>query len=158
MEQTKYLAELNIAEALYDLDDPRMADFVDNLDRINGLAERMPGFIWRLKDESGDATALDWNGDPKVIVNMSVWQDAESLQNFAFNTAHRKIYKRRAEWFSVMKSHHFVMWWVSADHTPTLAEAKAKLTHLDTHGPTPEAFGWEQVISGKALWRDERCA
>lgn len=156
-EPARHLAQLNIAEALYDLEDPGMADFVNNLDRINGLAERMPGFVWRLQDESGDATDIAWNDNPRIIVNMSVWQDAESLENFAFNTVHRQIYRRRAEWFSVMKSHHFVMWWVAPGHLPDLTEAKAKLAHLDAHGPTPEAFGWEQVIAGKSPWRDERC-
>lgn len=157
MEQDRYLAELNIAEALYDLEAPAMSDFVNNLDRINSLAERMPGFVWRLKDEGGDATAIDWNGDPRVIVNMSVWEDAKSLENFVFNTVHRQIYRRRAEWFSVMKSHHFVLWWVPKGHLPRLDEAKAKLSYLDQHGPTPEAFGWEHVISGDSLWREERC-
>ena len=33
-------------------DDPRMADFYNNLARVNALAERMPGFVWRLKDET----------------------------------------------------------------------------------------------------------
>ena len=36
--------------------DPRMADFVAWLDVINRRAERSTGFIWRLHDESGNAT------------------------------------------------------------------------------------------------------
>ncbi|MBC8242726.1 MAG: DUF3291 domain-containing protein [Alphaproteobacteria bacterium] len=153
-----HLAELNIAEALCDLDDPQIADFVNNLDRINALAERMPGYVWRLKDSSGDATAIDWDDNPRMIVNMSVWESAKDLENFVFNTVHRQIYKRRAEWFSTMKSHHFVMWWVPVGHAPDIAEAREKLTHLDTHGPTQTAFGWDELISGDALWRDARCA
>ena len=30
---------------------------------MNAMAERMPGFVWRLKDDSGDsAMALHWRG------------------------------------------------------------------------------------------------
>ena len=48
--------------------DPAMAGFFDNLDRINAAAERMPGFVWRLKDESGNATDIPWVGDPTMAV------------------------------------------------------------------------------------------
>src|SRR5579884_2056779 len=50
-----HLAQFNIARIRYPLDDPRMAEFVDNVHRINGLAEQIEGFIWRLQDESGHA-------------------------------------------------------------------------------------------------------
>ena len=43
-----HVAELNIGRLNYPIDDPRMAAFVDNLGRVNALAERMPGFVWRL--------------------------------------------------------------------------------------------------------------
>jgi hypothetical protein len=39
---TRHLAELNIGRVRYDLTDPRMAGFVDNLDAENG-ALRMSG-------------------------------------------------------------------------------------------------------------------
>jgi Domain of unknown function (DUF3291) len=58
-----------------------MADFVANLDRINALAETSPGFVWRLQTEEGDATALRPMGE-NVLVNMSVWRDVASLNNF----------------------------------------------------------------------------
>ena len=35
-----HLAELNIARLKYPFDDPRVAEFADNLDRVNGIAER----------------------------------------------------------------------------------------------------------------------
>ena len=43
-----HIAELNIGRLLHPVGDPRIADFVDNLGRINAMAERMPGFVWRL--------------------------------------------------------------------------------------------------------------
>ncbi len=71
------LAQLNIATMREPLESPSMADFVANLERINALAEQSPGFVWRLKDDEGDATSLRPFGET-MIVNMSVWQDIES--------------------------------------------------------------------------------
>ncbi|MDH3740809.1 MAG: DUF3291 domain-containing protein, partial [Hyphomicrobiales bacterium] len=51
-----HLAQLNVGTMLYPQDDPRMAGFMDNLDRVNAIADRAPGFVWRLQDESGNAT------------------------------------------------------------------------------------------------------
>jgi len=38
-----HLAELNIGRLVAPTDDPQVADFMNNLDRINGLGKRMPG-------------------------------------------------------------------------------------------------------------------
>src|SRR4051794_30200188 len=89
-----HLAELNVARLKYPLDDPRIAEFADNLDLVNGIAERSPGFVWRLKDESGNATDIRGFDDPLVIVNMSVWRNAESLERFVWNTLHKRFYIR----------------------------------------------------------------
>ncbi len=148
------LAELNVAYTAHDLDDPRMADFMNNLDQINGLAERSPGFVWRLQSDSGNATDIDVPGDEAMLPNMSVWDDIESLGNYVFNTVHARFYERRAEWFQVMKSQHFVMWWIEDGHIPTLVEAMDRLAHKDGHGSTDHAFGWDFVEQG--AWR--RCA
>ena len=45
------LAQVNIAEMLAPIYDPIMEDFVNNLDRINELAEQSDGFVWRLKGD-----------------------------------------------------------------------------------------------------------
>ena len=42
-----HLAQLNIGRIRYEVADPRMAGFVDNLAFVNALAERTPGFVWR---------------------------------------------------------------------------------------------------------------
>ena len=52
------LAQINIATLKAPLDSPELKDFVDNLDRINALAEGSDGFVWRLKGEGNDATSL----------------------------------------------------------------------------------------------------
>lgn len=133
------LAQLNIATMIEPLESPRMADFVANLDRINALAESSPGFVWRLQTDDGDATALRPMGE-NVLVNVSVWKDAQSLSRYVYETAHVEIMRRRREWFERMRDAYVVLWWVPKGHRPTPAEAKAKLDLLRERGPTADAF------------------
>ena len=133
------LAQLNIATLLEPLESPRLADFVANLARINELAERSPGFVWRLMDEAGDATGIRTFGD-NVIVNMSVWEDVASLHAFAFNSMHADILRRRREWFEHAAEAYAVLWWIRREHRPTAAEASERLASLRAHGPTSYAF------------------
>lgn len=136
-----HLAELNIATLREPLDSPLLADFVANLDHINRLAEASDGFVWRLKDDGGDATAFRPFGE-EVIVNLSVWRDLDALRQFMFQSAHAPIMRRRGEWFVPMEQAHVVLWWVPAGHTPDLAEAADRLDRLRREGPGPMAFGF----------------
>jgi len=137
---SKYqLAQINIGNLAAPLDSPQLKDFVDNLDRINELAEASPGFIWRLKGDGNDATSLRPLGD-NVLVNMSVWRDIESLKDYVYRSAHTQIMRRRREFFTRMGESHMVLWWVAAGHEPSVAEAVERLMHLRQHGPSREAF------------------
>jgi len=53
-----YVAQINIGRIKAALDDPLMAGFVARLDEINALADRSPGFVWRLQTPEGNATYL----------------------------------------------------------------------------------------------------
>lgn len=139
------LAQLNIGTMLAPIDSPVMKEFVDNLDRINALAERSPGFVWRLKDDDGDATAIRPFGE-EILVNMSVWKDVESLHEYVYKTAHAEIMRRRKEWFSRMKDPFTVLWWVPAGHRPTTDEAKQRLDLLRAEGPSPDAFTFREAF------------
>ena len=153
----RHLAQLNIGKLRGSRNDPAMAGFFDNLDRINAVAERMPGFVWRLKDGSGNATNISWAGDAGVIANLTVWESVETLEKFVWQTAHTKIYARKGEFFEKMQTPYFVMWWIDAGHIPTLEEARERLDHLTAHGPSEFAFGWETAPAAR-LWQDKRCA
>jgi hypothetical protein len=157
MTETKRLAQLNIGRLRYPTDDPRMADFMNNLDFVNGIAERTPGFVWRLKDDSGNATAIRPFADPDMAVNLSVWEGIEALERFVWQTVHKRFYGRRQEWFAQMEGPHLVMWWVAAGLLPTVAEAKERLEYLAAHGPSDHAFGWESIPAAQ-LWKTARCA
>ena len=77
----QHLAQLNIGRLRYEANDPRMADFVDNLAFVNGLAERSEGFVWRYQDDSGSAIdTRPFDGDPRMAINMSVWTDGERFR------------------------------------------------------------------------------
>ena len=151
-----HIAELNIAQWQFPADDLRGADFVNGLDKINAVADRMPGFVWRLVGEGNNASDIIAFDDPSVIVNMSVWQHAEDLEHFVWNTVHKRIYERKNEWFSALKSHHFVMWMVEEGHIPTVTEARERLDHLDKHGNSDHAFNWSHLPHVK-LWQSQRC-
>ena len=73
-----HVAQLNVGRAVAPLDDPQLADFMAWLDRINALAERSPGFVWRLQGDNGNNTALKVSDDPQFIVNMSVWESVDA--------------------------------------------------------------------------------
>ncbi len=157
------LAQLNVAVMNEPLESPSMADFVASLDRINALAEQSPGFVWRLQTEEGDATALRPMGDD-VIVNMSVWKDVESLNDYVYRSAHVEIMHRRKEWFQRMKDAYMVLWWVPRGHRPTVQEAIARLERLRQEGPTGAAFNFRQAFAAPdappasaAFGRDDPC-
>jgi hypothetical protein len=135
-----HLAQLNIATARAPLDSPELAEFVDNLEPINQLAEQSPGFVWRLQDESGNATSIQVFDDPNTIVNMSVWESADQLKDFMFRTHHRDFLRRRKEWFEVVPEDTYVLWWVPSGHRPSVEEAVERLEYLREHGDTPRAF------------------
>eukprot|EP00487_Bulimina_marginata_P009407 TRINITY_DN3821_c0_g1_i1.p1 TRINITY_DN3821_c0_g1~~TRINITY_DN3821_c0_g1_i1.p1 ORF type:complete len:153 (+),score=28.72 TRINITY_DN3821_c0_g1_i1:445-903(+) len=134
------LAQLNIALAKYPLDAPEIKEFVDNLELVNGIAESSEGFVWRLKDESGDATNIKAFDDPNMIVNMSVWDSVDSLKNFMFRTHHRDFMRRKGDWFHRLPEDTYVLWWIEEDDIPTLEEAIERLEHLREIGDTPYAF------------------
>ena len=153
----RHLAELNIGRVLGGPDDPRMADFFDNLARVNALAERMPGFVWRLKDQTGDsAMALRWPGDPTMNVNMSVWESSEALARFVFQTVHRNVYARKHDFFEAPAEPMFVMWWVAPGQIPTLGEAKARLDLFRAQGASERAFGWSDLPEARNMMQ-RRC-
>jgi hypothetical protein len=141
------LAQLNIGVIRGTIDSPVMADFVANLDRINVLAERTPGFVWRLQTEEGNATAIrPYPENENIAVNMSVWRDVASLNAYVYSSAHVEIMRRRREWFERMEQAFLVLWWVPKGHRPSVAEAIAKLEVLRARGPTPDAFTFRQAF------------
>ncbi len=139
-----HLAQINVGILKAPIDAPQTAGFVENLDRINALAEAQPGYVWRLTGEGDDATDLRPTDDPMLLLlNMSVWTDVQALAAFVYRTDHRQVMRRRAEWFQRMEL-FMALWWVPAGHEPTPAEGMARLDALRRLGPGPGAFSFRR--------------
>jgi hypothetical protein len=139
-----HLAQINIGKILAPMDSPVMAGFVSDLDRINAVAENSNGFVWRLKDDSNNATSIKVYDDDFLIVNMSVWNSSEALFQFVYQSHHMEVFKKRANWFEKMPVMHMTMWYVPAGHLPSVAEATTRLDHLRKYGETPFAFSFKK--------------
>ncbi len=151
---TEHIAQFNVARAKFDLKDPRMAEFAVSVDRVNDAADHAPGFVWRLDDDSGYMNSVP--DDPRMILNLSVWETIGDLKHYVWNTLHRRFYVRKREWFEVLGGKHFVMWKIQAGERPDLDEGRARLEHLREHGPTLVAFGWESIRAPFARLHDGR--
>ena len=142
---TYHLAQINIAEALAPLDSEIMSGFVEGLERINRLAEESEGFVWRLKGEDeSNATDIQAFENPLIIVNMSVWEDLESLKAFTFHTDHVYFLRNRKQWFKKMDTPPYVLWWIPAGTVPSVEDGKKALQHLAEYGATEEAFDFKR--------------
>jgi hypothetical protein len=151
----QHLAQFNIARIRYPLNDPRMAEFADNVNLVNGLADQIEGFVWRLQDETGHAMHMRVYGDPRILPNLSVWENVQALERFVWKTLHRRFYLRRQEWFVPIDGPPLVMWWIPAGHRPNLEEGVERLDELKAHGPSARAFGWEGLAEAQ-LWKTAR--
>ena len=140
-----HLAQINIGKILYPLDDPRMAEFVENLTRINALADISPGFVWRLQGSDGNAASIEAFDDPNIIINLSVWESIEAFKEYVYKSDHGDFLRRRHEWFERVMP-YMAMWWVPAGHIPTIEGAKERLAYLEQHGETAHAFTFRKVF------------
>ena len=150
----RHLAQFNIARIRYPLDDPRMAEFVDNVARVNALAGEIEGFVWRLQDDSGHAMNMRVYDDPAILPNLTLWENERALERFVWQTLHGRFYRRREDWFEPIET-PLVMWWVAAGERPTMQEGVARREHLIAHGPSDHAFGWENLAEAR-LWKTQR--
>ena len=139
---TYQLAQINIAQAQDSLESTTMQGFVARLDEINTLADRSEGFVWRLQGEDGDYTSVQAYDDPRILVNMSVWRDIDTLKQFVYKSVHVELIRDRDAWFHKMPEMHQALWWVPEGHLPSVAEGKQKLEMLQAKGPSQAAFSF----------------
>ena len=151
-----HLAQLNVGRIRYPTDDPRMAGFMDNLDRINALAEKSPGFVWRMTGEGNNNMDVTRPDDSGMNYNLSVWRSVEDLEHFVWKTVHVRFYNRKLEWFSQISEPHFVMWPIEEGMEPSLDEALVRLETLRREGSSDQAYGWEHLPHLKE-WMAKRC-
>lgn len=144
-----YLAQINISRFKAPLDDESMKEFVDFLEPVNLLAEESEGFIWRLKDDSGQPSSFlpsPFDDDEMMALNMSVWKNIEPFKNYVYSTVHSYFLKSKKKWFNPIDHPHFVMWWIKKGEIPTAAEGKEKLNHFNENGSSPAAFTFRELF------------
>lgn len=146
-----HLAQVNVGRLIAAMPDPRVAPFFAALDRVNALADVSPGFVWRLQDESGNATAISYSPDPLLAINMSVWIDAESLFDFVYRSAHTPEMARRRDYFDRYDGAYQALWWIPAGTIPTVNDALSRLWLLDRFGPSAQAFTFKARFPNPAL-------
>lgn len=141
-----HIAQVNIGRVRGQMDDPVMAGFAARLDELNSLADRSPGFVWRLQTSAGNATYFRPYDDDRILVNMSVWESIAALQRYVYRTVHAELLRQRHEWFEKFVGAYTALWWVPEGYRPGLDEAKKRLAHLDKHGPTQFAFTFKTTF------------
>jgi hypothetical protein len=140
---------MNYARLRAPYEDPIMAEFQLALGPVNEIAKSTPGFVWSLDesapDERGRVPIL--RDDPLMMPQLSLWEDVESVQHFAFKSGHAMYLKRRREWFTPPpEPPHAVCWWFlpsPGNEHPTLMQAFDRCQHLREHGPSKEAFDFK---------------
>jgi hypothetical protein len=140
------LAQINVAQAKAEMDTDAMSRFVSRLDEINQIADKSPGFIWRLQSDDGDATSIRVFDDPLLLVNMSVWDSVEALKTFVYKSLHVELIRDREAWFNKLGTAHQALWWIPHGHIPTTREAEEKLEHIRQHGASQEAFTFGKLF------------
>jgi hypothetical protein len=137
---SRQLAQVNAAQLRYPVDDPRLAGFRAVVARIDRLAEITPGFVWHDPEAHRVLERPSADGELLTVVNLSVWEDYDSLHRFVYRGPHGQLVRRQREWLLPTSGPTTGLWWVPDGERPTPEAALARLRHLRTHGPTPRAF------------------
>jgi hypothetical protein len=137
-----HLAQINAGRIVAPTDSPIMHGFMSQLEAINAIADRSPGFVWRLQTDAGNATSVLAFDHPFDLLNMSVWESVETLKEYVYKSAHIGPLKDRLKWFEKPTKPHIALWWIPAGHIPTVAEAVERLEFRRAMGDTPVAFSF----------------
>ena len=134
-----HLAQINVAKFHKPRAHADNREFYAAIEGVHKAAEEQPGFVWRWSEDDMPVAIRQFK-NPKITINMTVWESLEALGAFVYRQAnHKTVFARKEDWFEPMET-YMALWWVPEGHIPTIEEGKAKLDYLAEHGPTPEAF------------------
>jgi hypothetical protein len=141
-----HLVHANIAIMRAPWDDPRMADFVAKMDEIDTLAQGSPGYV-------SQPTPVDEGSvySGRSMLNLSIWESVESLEQFTYGGEHGLMLERRAEWFHQRDRPNYVLFWFPEGQIPTEREVQNRIDHLATVGATPYAFTFDQRFTVREM-------
>lgn len=143
MNDARYIAHFNWATLRAPVGDPLVAPFVDAVPKVNALAERSAGFVWRHGDEAAAGAGIGWplfTGNDRMIASFSVWETAEALRAYVYKTVHGGFFRRGEAWFLPDAPRGNVLWPVPQGHIPDIAEARAMVERLEREGPSEAVF------------------
>ncbi len=133
------LAQVNVSRLRTGADSPEGLALLRAAASLGQLAEESAGYIWCDRAGPGLATAAT-GFDPRVIVNVSVWDSYRRLHEFTYRGAHGRLTAARRDWFERRDRFSTALWWVRSGVRPSLEDGVAHLAVLNRHGPTPRAF------------------
>jgi len=90
--------------------------------------------------EDGDATSIQNDQHPELIINMSQWRDLPALRAYVFETVHLELLQQRADWFVHRPDKTAAMWWTPVNERPAVDQGFERLQMLNQRGSTPAAF------------------
>jgi hypothetical protein len=153
-----HLAQMNIAWMHGRIGDPSMLGLASRMDEINTLADHSSGFVWRLKTfEITPETLAPFESvfpgfqRDQLFYNMSVWETVDDLRAYTFASAHAEMLNDRHLWIDRIAGASNVLWWISIGTLPSITDSVEKWRHLQTHGPTPDAFTLRRSFPPPAL-------
>ena len=148
MTGARHIAHFNWATLLAPVGNDKVAGFVNAVPKVNALAERSPGFVWRSGNEAELAAEAGWPlfvGNDELIASFSVWESPEALRAYVYQTVHSAFFRRAEEWFDPDAARGHALWYVPVGHVPTITEAWEKVEALAETGPTDAVFTFAQV-------------
>lgn len=142
-----FLCQFNIALMRFPFHSREMFAFRERLLSVNEEAAKAQGFRGQYSGlETAEGYLMPWTEQPRILGNLSAWEDAPSLWSFTFqNVEHLDVMRRKRDWFErlpdALRPYNVLYW----SDVICLEEAMNRLAHLHQHGPTADAFTWNEV-------------
>lgn len=113
--------------------------FTEQFARLQQATDIADGFVWRPEEIPAN--------NPCSVATLNVWESQEALQSFVAGPVHRPFSLLHDQWFERPSAAQEVVWWVTSDHLPTIAEATERLKMLRAEGPSTRAFTLSECFS-----------
>lgn len=148
-----HLAQANIARMRGEASALVMQGLVSRIGEMNQLAEKSPGFVWRLPGSEATSEALAVFKDycvpfepDRIFYNLSVWNSVEDLRQYTHKTVHSEMMRGKQNWLEQFDRAHLAMWWIPAGHKPTIAESEERLRRVSEMGESEFAFTFKRLF------------
>ena len=142
----RHVAHFNWATLRAPIGSAEVAPFVNAIPKVNALAERSPGFVWREPNDRAKGLISGWplfTDNDRLIASFSVWESPEQLREYVYKTVHGAFYKRSNEWFLPGTGVNYALWWVPMGHIPDMVEARQNVERFLAEGLSDSVFNFD---------------